>query len=83
METQPDEYDLLIQFCDSIATAEGIVSIEERMLDVKKRYGYYPLEKWERNLELKKYFEEKADKSLDQIFAERNSVGSGSKAYHK
>ncbi len=61
----------LIQLCDSIATAEGIVSIEERMLDVKKRYGYYPQEKWERNMELKKYFESKAGiMSLKQIFEE-------------
>lgn len=68
-ETQPDDYDFLIQLCDSIATAEGVVSIEKRMLDVKERYGYYPLEKWERNIELKKYFEEKAGKSLDKIFS--------------
>ncbi len=68
-ETRPDDYDFLIQLCDSIATAEGIVSMEERMLDVKKRYGTYPLEKWERNLELKKYFEEKAGKPLNQIVA--------------
>ena len=52
--------------CDSFA--EGIVSIEERMLDVKKRYGYYPQEKWERNIELKEYFENKARMSLEQIF---------------
>lgn len=66
--TQPDDYDLLIQLCDSIATAEGIVSMEERMLDVKNRYGYYPQEKWNRNIEIKKYFEGKAGKSLDEIF---------------
>lgn len=67
---KPDDYDYLIQLCDSIATAEGIVSIEERMLDVKKRYGYYPQEKWERNMELKTYFERKAGMSLKQIFEE-------------
>ncbi len=67
---QPDDYDYLIQLCDSIATAEGIVSMEERMLDVKKRYGYYPREKWERNMELKKYFENKAGMLLEQIFEE-------------
>lgn len=65
---QPDDYDYLIQLCDSIATAEGIVPIEERMLDVKKRYGQYPQEKWERNMELKEYFEGKAQMPLEQIF---------------
>lgn len=67
-KVQPDDYDYLIQLCDSIATAEGIVPIEERMLDVKKRYGYYPREKWERNIELKEYFERKAQMPLEQIF---------------
>lgn len=66
---QLDDYDYLIQLCDSIATAEGIVSIEERMLDVKKRYGYYPREKWERNMELKEYFEDKIQMSLEEFFA--------------
>ena len=37
-----DEYDYLIQLCDAIATAEGIVPLNERMNDVKSRYGYYP-----------------------------------------
>lgn len=40
-----DEYDYLIQLCDSIAVGDGIVSLEERMNDVKSRYGYYPQEK--------------------------------------
>ena len=64
---QINDYDLLIQLCDAIATAEGIVSVEERMLDVKSRYGYYPQEKWDRSIELKKYFEKKAGKSLEEI----------------
>ena len=37
-----DEYDRLIQLCDSIAGAEGVLDIEERMGDVKFRYGSYP-----------------------------------------
>lgn len=45
-----DEYDRLIQLCDSIAGAEGVLDIEERMRDVKRRYGDYPEEKWDRNL---------------------------------
>ena len=34
-----DDYDRLVQLCDSIAGAEGVLDIEERMLDVKRRYG--------------------------------------------
>ncbi len=59
-----NDYDYLIQLCDSIAKADGIVSLEERMTDVKNRYGHYPQEKWEKNVELKDYFEEKMGKNL-------------------
>lgn len=59
-----DEYDLLIQLCDSLAGAEGVLDIEERMGDVRRRYGSYPQKKWDANLALKKYFEEKAGKDI-------------------
>ena len=54
-----DDYDRLIQLCDAIATADGIVAIEERMNGVKRRYGFYPQRKWDKNIELKRYFEDK------------------------
>ena len=54
-----DEYDKLIQLCDALAGSNKILDIEERMDDVKKRYGSYPQSKWDKNLELKKYFEKK------------------------
>lgn len=56
---QPDDYDRLIQLCDALAGSQGVLDIEERMGDVKARYGMYPQAKWDRNLELKAYFEEK------------------------
>ena len=59
-----DEYDKLIQLCDSIAGSEGVLDIEERMNDVKRRYGSYPQEKWDNNLKLKRYFEEKMGKDM-------------------
>jgi len=40
-----DDYDRLIQLCDAIAGSEGVLNIEERMEDVKRRYGYYPEDK--------------------------------------
>lgn len=62
-----DDYDRLIQLCDSLAGAEGIMRIEERMADVKKRYGGYPQEKWDKNIALKHLFEEKTGGSIDDI----------------
>lgn len=59
-----DEYDKLIQLCDALAGVDGVVDIELRMEDVKKRYGSYPKAKWERNLALKNYFEKKAGNSI-------------------
>ncbi len=60
----PDEYDRLIQLCDSLAGAEGVLDIEERMEDVKRRYGSYPQKKWDKNLELKRHFEEKTGRDI-------------------
>ena len=62
-----DDYDRLIQLCDALAMAEGVVDIETRMLDVKRRYGFYPQEKWDNNLWLKSYFEAKAGKDIYEI----------------
>lgn len=59
-----DEYDRLIQLCDALAGAEGVLDIEERMRDVKCRYGSYPQAKWDSNLALKKHFEEKIGKDI-------------------
>ena len=47
-----DEYDRLIQLCDCLAGAEGVLDIENRMNDVKKRYGFYPQDKWNSNMNL-------------------------------
>lgn len=63
-EVVMDEYDRLIQLCDSIAGAEGVMDMEERMNDVKRRYGAYPQEKWDANLGLKAHFEKKMGKDI-------------------
>lgn len=63
-KTVYDEYDWLIQLCDSIAGSEGVLDIEERMGDVRKRYGSYPQEKWESNIKLMHYFEERMNKNI-------------------
>lgn len=59
-----DDYDRLIQLCDSLAGADGVLDIEERMGDVKKRYGSYPQGKWDANIRLMMDFEKKMGKNL-------------------
>lgn len=62
-----DDYDRLIQLCDALAGSEGVLDIEERMEDVKRRYGSYPQKKWDQNIRLKEYFEMKAGKGIYDI----------------
>lgn len=62
-----DDYDRLIQLCDALAGSEGVVDIEERMTDIKRRYGSYPAEKWDANLALKRYFEELAGRGIYDV----------------
>ncbi|MBR5178778.1 MAG: HD domain-containing protein [Lachnospiraceae bacterium] len=59
-----DDYDRLIQLCDSIAGAEGVMDQIARMTDVKIRYGGYDQKKWDTNIKLRKYFEEKMGEDL-------------------
>lgn len=62
-----DDYDRLVQVCDSISMPQGPVDMEKRMSDVKERYGNYPQSKWDKHLELKRYFEYKMGKKLEQV----------------
>ena len=62
-----DEYDMLIQLCDALAGADGVLDIAQRMEDVKRRYGFYPQPKWDRNLGLKSHFECKAGRNIYEI----------------
>ena len=64
LEIVPDDYDCLIQLCDAISGAEGVMDIVDRMSDVKRRYGNYDQGKWDRNLELKAYFEGRMQRDL-------------------
>lgn len=56
-DTEYDDYDRLIQLLDSTCSADGTQNLETRMNDVKQRYGNYPEGKWNKNFELKAYFE--------------------------
>ena len=65
--TSYDDYDRLIQLLDSTCSADGTANLEQRMGDVKARYGYYPQAKWDKNFELNKYFENLAGRDLYEI----------------
>lgn len=62
-----DNYDRLIQLCDCLAGSEGVMDMEERMADVKRRYGQYPQEKWDMNMHLKALFEEKTGQDIYEV----------------
>ena len=74
VETVYDEYDLLIQLCDSLAGADGVLDIEERMNDVKRRYGSYPQDKWDSNIELMHYFEKRMNQNIYLVCAKDTFV---------
>lgn len=65
-----DDYDRLIQLCDSFAGPDGVMNMEDRMQDIKNRYGQYPQEKWDMNIQLRNLFEEKAGKDIYEIVRE-------------
>lgn len=67
-----DDYDRLIQLCDAMAGGDAILDVEERMNDVKRRYGSYPQAKWDANLSLKTYFEEKSGMNLYEMVDRAN-----------
>ena len=64
-----DDYDRLIQLLDSTCGADGTLNLEDRMNDVKVRYGYYPQGKWDKNFELKAYFEKLAGREYYEIIS--------------
>ena len=63
------DYDRLIQLCDSLATAEGIMLMEKRLLDVALRHGCNKFTKprWQAFLDLKIYFESKINAPIYSV----------------
>ncbi len=59
MSCQADDYDRLIQLCDSLATDYGFVIIEKRFVDVTRRYGIMEgyVKGWNKTFEIKENFE--------------------------
>ena len=55
-----DDYDLLVQLCDSLALPTGFCLLEKRFVDVTLRYGVHPytVERWKAVFAIKEHFEE-------------------------
>ncbi len=56
-----DDYDRLVQLCDSLALPSGFCLLEKRFVDVALRYGTPPVTtaRWKKILEIKDAFERK------------------------
>lgn len=54
-----DDYDRLVQLCDSLALPTGFCLLEKRFVDVTIRYGVHPatIDRWKKILEIKELFE--------------------------
>lgn len=65
-----DDYDKLIQLSDCLGTAQGIVTIENRNIDVVMRKGFNEntLKNWGSYFALKKYFDEKCGTNIYNLF---------------
>jgi len=79
-EYELNDYDKLIQLCDSICMAEGVCLLEVRLIDVVRRYNVYNqsiLNKWNAFFEIKKYFDKKCGNNIYEYFHEdivKNSI---------
>lgn len=62
-----DEYDKLIQLCDTLAGAGDVMDMDARMEDIRRRYGAYPPEKRAANFALKEHFETLAGRDIYDI----------------
>ena len=54
-----DDYDRVVQLCDSLAMPDGFCILVKGFVDVTLRYGVHPhtLNRWKKILEIRKYFE--------------------------
>jgi HD superfamily phosphohydrolase YqeK len=69
MDCKCDDYDLLIQLCDSLATDYGFCILEKRFVDVTRRYGIWEntIARWNVTFEIKEYFEKRIGCSIYEL----------------
>jgi putative nucleotidyltransferase with HDIG domain len=68
-----DDYDKLIQLCDTIGSSNGICFMEKRIIDVIKRHKKINksiIKKWETIFEIKKYFDKICGINIYNLFME-------------
>ena len=68
-ECEPDDYDRLIQLCDSLAVDYGFVILEKRFVDVTRRYGIMEgyIKGWEIAFKIKEDFEARMGCSIYDV----------------
>lgn len=64
-----DDYDRLIQLCDSLATDYGFCILEKRFVDVTRRYGFWDntIARWNKTFEIKEDFEKRMGCSIYDV----------------
>ena len=62
-----DDYDRLIQLCDNISGASGIMRLEERLQDIISRYPNYPDDKRILTMKLIDYFNERTGSDIYEL----------------
>ena len=69
LNCRADDYDKLIQLCDSLAVDYGFVILEKRFVDVTRRYGIMEgyIKGWEIAFSLKEYFEKEMGCSIYDV----------------
>lgn len=65
-----DNYDRLVQLCDSICLPQGVCLLDVRLMDVSRRHGFndYTLRKWESLFSLKSYFDKLCSCNVYDLF---------------
>ena len=69
MNCEADDYDRLIQLCDSLAVDYGFVILEKRFVDVTRRYGIMEgyIKGWNIAFSIKEYFEKSMGCSIYDV----------------
>ena len=69
LNCRADDYDKLIQLCDSLAVDYGFVILEKRFVDVTRRYGIMEgyIKGWEVAFLIKEYFEKEMGCSIYDV----------------
>ena len=69
MDCEADDYDRLIQLCDSLAVDYGFVILEKRFVDVTRRYGIMEgyIRGWETAFAIKESFEKEMGCSVYDV----------------